>query len=186
MAYFSKEIYERKANYAYTISMEGIRAIAQYFVKKDGYSEDDEEYEDMIDNYAEIFEPVARLSHLRHEIHSNTQYRLLEFWDSSFDRLIDEVNELNRKYDLAPVAVETMECDSFVDLIMENEIVLESLGIEKEQWDKYLDENGDWKDDNEIGDMIDRKMDENIDKWSESIRNWFGYINEKFGSDFPH
>lgn len=186
MAYFSKEIYERKANRAYKISMEGIRAIAQYFVKKDGYSEDDEEYEDMIDNYAEIFEPVARLSHLRHEIHSNTKCRLSGFEDLSFDRLIDEVNELNRKYNLAPVAVETMEWDSYVDINMENEVVLECLGIEEEQWDKYLDENGDWKDSNEICDMVYRKMDENIDKWSESIRNWFGYINEKFGSDFPH
>ena len=78
MAYFSKEIYDRKRDYAYRISNEGLEKIALYLVAenpkyKDVTWESDDELLDEIDSEIEgliyELEPIAELSHKRHEIH---------------------------------------------------------------------------------------------------------------------
>lgn len=184
-AYFGKDAYERKAEYAYRISSEGISAIAEYYAQQDGLTYDDDEYEDAVVDYETIFEPIAELSHLRHNIHSSGLHYNLDFWKSEYETLIDEVNELNEKYELAPIDVEYLDYESLPDMdIMSNSEICDLMGWDETYW---LDEDGDLIVDkkNEFYDNIAYAIREEIDRWSDSVREWFWYVNEKFGTDFP-
>jgi hypothetical protein len=184
-AYFSKEAYERKKEYAYRKSSGGIRAIAEYYAQQDGLTEEDNEYEDAVNDYETIFEPVSELSHLRHEIHSSGMHYNLDFWKSEYETLIDEVNELNQKYELAPTDVKQFDYESLPDTeIMSNSEICDFMGWDESDW---LDEDGDLIVDkkNEFYDNVAYAISEGIDEWSNSVREWFWYVNQKFGTDFP-
>ena len=74
MAYFSKDIYDRKRDYAYRISNEGLEKIALYLVSENPKYKnadlDDEDVQDEIDSEIEDLiyelEPIAELSHKKH------------------------------------------------------------------------------------------------------------------------
>lgn len=184
-AYFGKDAYERKMEYAYKKSGEGIRAIAEYYAQKEGLTYDDDEYEDVVNDYETIFEPIAELSHLRHEIHSSGVHSNLDFWEYQYETLIDEVNGLNHEYDLVPKDVQYLDGESLPDMdIMSNSEICDLMGWDKSDW---LDEDGDLLIDKEnmFYDNIAYAIREGIDEWSDSVREWFWYVNEKFGTDFP-
>lgn len=184
-AYFGKDAYERKMEYSYKKSGEGIRAIAEYYAQKEGLTYDDDEYEDVVNDYETIFEPIAELSHLRHEIHSSGLHYNLDFWKSEYETLIDEVNGLNHEYDLVPKDVKYLDWESLPDMdIMSNSEICDLMGWDKSDW---IDEDGDLIVDkkNEFYDNVAYAISEGIDEWSDSVREWFWYVNEKFGTDFP-
>ena len=184
MAYFSKEVYERKREYAYRQSANNLEIMAEYYAQRDGLTEDDDEYEDTVADYENMFEPIAELSHLRHEIHSSGVHYNLDFWESQYETLIDEVNELNQKYELAPTDVKQFDYESLPDNMMSNSEICDFMGWDESDW---LDEYGDLIDDkkDEFYDNIAYAISEEIDEWSGSVRKWFGYVNQKFGTNFP-
>lgn len=193
MAYFDKETYERKARYAYRISREGLEKIAVYLVsenpKYNNADLDDEDIQDEIDKKIEgliyELEPIAELSHKRHEIHSTDRSHFIygsvdlhkvgtEYSDGC---LIDDVNELSEKYNLVNEKIPYIklpECDTYID---SDEDILNYYGIDI----------SDDEDENHINayEALFEDWDDCIDNWSHSVRKWFRKLNEKFGTDFP-
>jgi hypothetical protein len=184
-AYFGKDAYGRKAEYAYRKSSEGISAIAEYYAQQDGLTYDDDEYEDAVNDYETIFEPIAELSHLRHKIHSSGTHYNLDFWDYHYDTMIDEVNKLNDEYNLSQIDVEYLDYESLPDIeIMSNSEICDLMGLDESEW---LDGDGDliYDKKNKFYDEIAWAISDEVDKWSDSVREWFWYVNQKFGTEFP-
>lgn len=192
MAYFSKEVYDRKRDYAYRISNEGLEKIALYLVAENPKYKNadlsDDEISDEIDSEIEslIYElkPIARLSHKRHEIHSNHSDSRMDWWDNEIEDIISEVNGLNKTYDLVKENVPSIDTDDEgVDIDWDAWLVCDTLGLNE---DEYL-EDGNWKDDkfNDVYELVCEYNRDLKNKWSDSIRKWFKKINDKFGSDFP-
>lgn len=169
MAYYTKEEYRRKAEYAYGKSTEGITMIAA------ALGVDEEE-----------LEPIARLSHTRHKIHSTAASHFAcdsselakvgtQYSDGS---MIDDVNALNRKYKLV---------DGDIPCIHEPEVEM-SVDSDEDIMD-YYDKATDGMNDDDIHaeayDLICCDWAEIIDQWSDAVRQWFGKLNERFGTDFP-
>lgn len=120
MAYFSKDIYDRKRDYAYKISNEGLEKIALYLVSENPKYKnadlDDEDVQDEIDSEIEDLidelEPIADLSHFRHKLHSTKTSSLFTVESANFDLpdqyddnlsedgLYYKVTELNKRYGL--------------------------------------------------------------------------------------
>lgn len=192
MAYFSKEIYDRKREYAHGIAREGLEKIALYLVaenpKYKNADLDDEDVQDEIDkeieNLINELEPIAELSHKRHEIHSDGNDSHLDWWDNEIMDIIREVRELNEKYNLINKDVRGFDYEEEgVDWDWDNWLICDVLNLDE---DEYL-EDGQW---------IDEKKDEAYEKaceynrelkdeWSDSVRQWFKEINKKFDTDFP-
>lgn len=210
MAYFSKDAYERKREYAARVANDGLTSIAKILALKDlnftgdsseeilsswdkyleslnddAYNYETDKLDSLIQSYEDELEPLKELSYKRHEIHSTDRghfvagsYRLTPIGTQySEECLISEVNELNRKYGLSDKSVPLIkepECDLDIDSI---EDVLDYYGIEV---------SGDEDEDREAAhNALREDWDNCINQWSESVRDWFSDINQKFGSDFP-
>lgn len=193
MAYFSKDIYDRKRDYAYRISNEGLEKIALYLVSENPKYKnadlDDEDVQNEIDKEIEDLiyelEPIAELSHLRHNIHSTDRGHFIadssdlhkvgtEYSDGC---LIDDVNELNKKYNLVDEKLRYIslpQCDMDID---SDEDILDYYG---EDISEDEDENHE-----KAYELLFEDWDDCINKWSDSVRQWFREINKKFDTDFP-
>lgn len=193
MAYFSKDTYDRKRNYAYRISKEGLEKIALYLVSENPKYKnadlDDENVQDEIDSEIEdlIYElkPIAELSHKRHEIHSTDRRHFMsdssdlhevgtEYSDGC---LIDEVNALNKKYNLVNEKIPYIKLPEVDFDIDSDEDILNYYGI-----DVSDDEN---ENHTNAYETLFEDWDDCINKWSNSVRQWFKELNEKFDTDFP-
>ena len=194
MSYFSKEIYQKKRDYAYTVSSKGLENVATYLVaenpkyKNADLSNDDifQEINSVIEDLINELEPIQQLSHKRHEIHSanrrhfvNDSSELSKIGNQYSDGcLIDDVNRLNRKYNLVKDVVKLI---GDVGVSYDSDSDEEILG--------YYGEDYVGLDDNEIHEKAYELMvwdwDATINKWSDSVRAWFKEINKKFNTDFP-
>lgn len=191
MAYFDKETYERKRNYAYRVSSEGLEKIANQLVLEDPKYEnadlDDETIQEQIESEIEDLiyelEPIAELSHLRHNIHSDghdTSFHF-SFQDSE---IIDNANEINKKYNLNKNEIPYPNTEDLPSLDDDNWLLCEEFDLDEDEW---LDEDGDWIGDKyeDIYEMVVERVREEKDRWSDSVRKWFRTLNEKFGTNFP-
>lgn len=194
MAYFSKEVYDRKRDYAYRISKDGLEKIALYLVaenpkyKNVDWDSDDELLDEMdseIEELIDELEPIAELSHKRHEIHSTDRKHFVN--DSSDlhkigtqysdNCLIDEVNSLNKKYNLVADKVPYINC---VEVDFDTDSDEDILDYYGEDVSDDEDENH-----NKAYECMFFDWDEQINKWSDSVRKWFRELNKKFDTDFP-
>lgn len=167
MAYYSKETYERKREYAANIAYDGIHRIAE----ATGMAED-------------ALDIVAEASSLRHELHSESR-KTEVILRGKFNRvgtqytvdrtLADEINDLHLIDDAFPTIIEPdiTDDDSTQDIF------------------DYCDEKipKDVDDEDELRwlalDLLQSCFDEAVNTWSDSVRAWFAKINEKYGTDFP-
>ena len=141
--------------------------------------------DEMINLFMELM-PIANLSHKRHEIHSTSVDKFVENLSelhtigtqySTGDSLIDDVNRINKKYHLVDDDVPFI---SVVELMLDvdsTEEILEYYG-EKPSDDDDADTN-------RILNLLVEDWAEKIDSWSNSVRGWYGKLNEKFGTRFP-
>ena len=194
MAYFSKDIYDKKRDYAYRISSEGLEKIAETLVAEDpkykNVDLDDDKVIDSIDkdiqNLIYELEPIQDLSHRRHSIHSDGDDCHLDWWDNTIEDIIDNVNGLNKKYSLVNKQVHGIDIEEEgIDFDWDNWLICDSLDLNE---DEYLDEYGYWKDDDKKDEVYELTCEENRrlkDKWSEGVREWFSGLNKKFDTDFP-
>lgn len=193
MAYFSKEIYDRKRDYAYRISNEGLEKIALYLVaenpkyKNVNFESDDELLDEMdseIEGLIYELEPIAELSHKRHEIHSDGDDSHMDWWDNEIIDIITKVTELNDTYNLINIDVPSIDYeDEGVDLDWDNWLICDVLDLDE---DEYL-EDGQWID-GKYDEVYEKACEYNRelkDEWSDSVRKWFKEINKKFDTDFP-
>ena len=91
--------------------------------------------------------------------------------------MIDDVNELNKKYNLADEKLEYIslpECDMDID---SDEDILDYYGEDVSE-----DENENHE---KAYELLFEDWDKCINKWSDSVRKWFKEINKKFDTDFP-
>ena len=184
MAYFSKEIYDRKRDYARNIADEGLELIALYIVSHnkeyENYSDDD--LDDEIEDLIEELEPIKELSFARHRMHSSSTYdsedvELIGSEYSDGDTLIDQVNELNDTYDLVKDDLHYLDDPLVNEETYEDEDVADYFDVEED----------------EVTDDMTYKFVEHLrDEWneikdknSEYIRSWFRELNKKFGTKFP-
>ena len=195
MGYFSKEVYQRKADYAYRISTAGLDKIVYSIITENTTEEnakiikekiDSKTYSDeMLNLYMELM-PISELSHKRHEIHSTscndfvnniidlhtigTQY-------STGDSLIDEVNRINKKYHFV---------DDDIPFITEVELMMDVNSTE-EILEYYGEEpsDDDNADTNRVRELLATDWSEKLDYWSDSVRLWYRKLNEKFDTNFP-
>lgn len=170
-AYFSKDVYARKRMYADKVALEGIQRIA-YILSEDGKGD----YEDIL----EELEPIEKLSHARHEMHSSS--------DSDMDCMDDigtqysdgslgyDAEQVNKKYGLVPgvscnvgYIPEVMLTDDYDTIADYYDTTPEDI---EENWNDYAE-------------RIMSEWRECKDDVSNKIRVWFYYLNEKFGTDFP-
>lgn len=178
MSYFTKDIYDKKREYAYKNSAEGVSLIAEKIS-----NENNLDFETLL----EELQPIGELSHKRHELHSTdrrhfisenvevlnelgTQYSVEE-------DLIDKVNKINKKYNLTPKTIRKIDADKpDVDIDSYSEIIEfygEDIPTEEEEIkSKALD-------------LLYEDWDKEIEEWSNSVREWFYYVNKKYGSNFP-
>lgn len=180
--FFSKEAYERKAEYAYRVSVESIIVIANNIAKTNNIQEDD------INDLIEELEPIAELSHTRHTIHSTDRFhflygnnvsRLLNAVENEYyeGELVYVVNGINKKYKLVDSDVEYLKIPIMdLDIDSCNDII-EYYGEEVSE-DEF--ENKDL-----AVNLLYEDWDNKINNWSNSVRVWFGKLNKKFGSKFP-
>lgn len=216
MAYFSKEVYDRKRDYAYRISNEGLEKIALYLVSENPKYKnadlDDEDVQDEIDSEIEDLiyelEPIANLSHFRHELHSTKASSLFntesadfdlpkQYDDDSEDCLYYEVMELNKKYGLVNKKLPPMpdfydvpynwlevydpySSDGAKDIYNEDEFVSKEYTLE--EWLSFIDSDEITE---KLYDLSYEIDEERKNKWSDSVRQWFKEINKKFDTDFP-
>ena len=202
MAYFDKETYARKKEYAYKISKEGTEQIALWifcktnkldFDKYENWYSDflinstEEEFENFNDNFSDSMEnllvdlePIQDLSHARHDMHSSRNgdmdcFDKLGTEYSLDDCLIDQVNYLVKNYELGLPKLDLMPVPG-VSLDDEYELIAEYFDVAeedvKDDYDKYYDEI--------IGIWREAK-----NKGSEAIRKWFSLVNKKFDTNFP-
>lgn len=193
MSYFSKEIYDKKRDYAHKISKEGLEKIALYLIaenpKYKNADLEDENVQDEIDSEIENLiyelEPIAELSHERHNIHSTNRGHFIsndsdlhevgtEYSDGC---LIDEVNALNKKYNLVDKKLNYIELPQCSFDIDSDEEILDYYGEDVSE-DEYENHEKAYK-------LLFEDWDNCINKWSDSVRQWFREINKKFDTDFP-
>lgn len=195
MANLTKEEFQRKADYANRISKEGMDKIIYSILTKNTTEEkakiikeqiDSKTYSDeMINLFMELM-PIADLSHKRHEIHSTSVDKFVENLSelhtigtqySTGDSLIDDVNRINKKYHLV---------DDDVPFISEVELMLDVDSTEEilEYYGEKPSDDDD-ADRNRILNLLVEDWAEKIDSWSNSVRGWYGKLNEKFGTRFP-
>lgn len=193
MAYFSKEVYDRKRDYAYRISKEGLEKMALYLVAenpkyKNADLEDDdvqEEIDSEIESLIYELEPIAELSHERHNIHSDNHDAHMDWWTQETERIISEVSELNDKYNLVNQEVPSIDAeDEGVDCDWDAWLVCEILDLDG---DEYLEDNFHFNDEkfDEVYELCCEYNRKLKDEWSNSVRKWFKEINKKFDTDFP-
>lgn len=184
MSYFSKDAYDRKREYAYRTSADGVERIASYIVANT-MQPDDPDAEQRMDELVEELQPIAELSHKRHEIHSTDPQHfaydislLTEVGNEYSDGcLIDTVEELNRKYSLVPEGIPYIG-DVLVSPESDTtEEILDYYGKEPTG-----DEDADR---NTAVDLVVEDWSNVINTWSSAVRAWFGKLNRKVGSDFP-
>ena len=195
MANLTKEEFQRKADYANRISKEGMDKIIYSILTKNTTEEkakiikeqiDSKTYSDEMFNLFMELMPIADLSHKRHEIHSTSVDKFVENLSelhtigtqySTGDSLIDDVNRINKKYHLV---------DDDVPFISEVELMLDVDSTEEilEYYGEKTSDDDD-ADKNRILNLLVEDWAEKIDSWSNSVRGWYGKLNEKFGTRFP-
>lgn len=130
--------------------------------------------------------PIIEFSHKRHEIHSTSVDKfvgnLIELHSigsqySTRDCLIDEVNHINKKYHLADDDIPFISEVELMPDVDSTEEILEYYG-EKPSDDDNADTN-------RVIELLAEDWWEKIDSWSNSVRGWYGKLNEKFGTRFP-
>lgn len=200
MAYFSKEVYDRKRDYAYRVSREGLEIIAntllieEEFGTEDKYWEyadtlTDEEYEDFkeeweskVEDLVEELEPLQELSHARHEMHSSStisDYSIFEPFEDSY--LLLDVNNLIKKYDLGV----KKPLDDIKTPDMSWNDSMEDL-FDYYGYGEYDLEDEDYDDKElEIVDELTTDWRNAQNYYSQYIREFFGRINDRFDTDFP-
>jgi len=161
MAYFTKEQYEAKREYAARVSASNEEILANARV-----SDDD-------------IETLIKLSHTRHKLHCARGEELRRLFDEvgtqySCDKtLVDFANEIAEKYNLpnipAPYIPE-------VDASDDNYLIAEYFDISEEELEAR---------DFEIYNDIYELWEEAKNKVSHDIRVFFYYVNDRFGTDFP-
>lgn len=189
MAYFSKDAYARKREYAYKVSLDSLEILAIALLADnpkyaDLDREDPEKLDSLVEDLIEELRPIANLSHKRHEIHSTDRSHFFsdvselvtvgnEYSDGC---LIDDVNSLNRKYNLV---------DTDVPII--GDVVVTSDDSTEDILDYYgKDSSGDESTDHDLCySLMYDDWDSVINTWSDNVRSWFKKLNEKFGTDFP-
>lgn len=201
MAYFDKETYARKKEYAYKISKEGTEQIALWifcktnkldFDKYENWYDDflenstEEDFEKFNDKFSDSMEdllielePIQELSHARHDMHSSRNGDMdcfdklgTEFSDGC---LIDKVNYLVKEFELGLPKLDLMPVP-VVSLDDDYEEIADYFDVDKEDveddYDTYYDRIiGIWQ--------------EARNKGSEAIRKWFSIVNKKFDTNFP-
>lgn len=161
MAYFTKEQYEAKREYAARVSASNEEILANA-----RFSDDD-------------IETLIKLSHTRHKLHCAKGEELRRLFDEvgtqySFDKtLVDFANEIAEKYNLpnihAPYIPE-------VDVSDDNYLIAEYFDISEEELEaRYF----------EIYNDIYELWEEAKNKVSYDIRVFFYYVNDRYGTDFP-
>ena len=198
MAYFTKEEYQRKTEYACGVSEVGVIKLALALATKDsGFKYSDLEDAEIskklrlkVEPLITELQPIAYLSHARHEIHSTPRTDFLR--DDSevhqvMDRvgtkysydisLVDEVNELNKKYQLVDAEIPCISCVEIMTSVDSTEEILENYG-------KEISDNEE-KNEALARDLLFMDWDEKIESWSNYIKEWFGKLNQKFGTNFP-
>ena len=184
MAYFSKDIYDRKREYAFQQSNKGIDEIALEILIKQGTKPEDEDFDEKLNDLIEELEPIQELSHERHNFHSSRDLDSSYFdnignqYNWGEDTLLSKVNDLNKKYKIIekdlPNYFNIPEVDYDVDSI---EDICDYYGIEyteltNEIYDKAIE-------------MLQEDIRKSKDNASETIRAWFKEINNKYGTNFP-
>lgn len=180
MAYFSKDAYWNKKLYADKVAGESADAVADYILNQQGITDDNEDYEDLRDDLLEELEVLNKLSSERHEMHTSDSCDCFDKLGNQYtygDCLIEQVNALNKKYDLV---------DSYLSMIAEPEATPDmSLEDLCEYYDIEYDEDNYHKILNRVTELLDDDWNRARDAASEEIRKWFGLLNEKTGSQYP-
>lgn len=163
MAYFTKEAYEGKSNYAARKNRDN-----REILREQGLNED-------------IIELLVNISSLRHELHCSSYGergndligKLGGKQYSCGTELICQLNEQKLIEEKMPLIDETdvdFNFDSVEDILDYYEVP----PTDNE------DENSDlaYK-------LISEDFEENVNNWNLKCRQWFGKFNEKYGTDFP-
>lgn len=204
MAYFSKEVYARKREYAYRVSREGLEIIAntllveEEFGTEDKYNEyidtlTDEEYldfeeewESKVEDLVEVLEPLQELSHARHEMHSSStmsDYSIFEPFGNQWEGLSDllvSVNDLIKDYDLG-VKKPLVEINApEMGLNDTREDLFNYYGYEYDLEDDDYDDK-----ELEVLNELSTDWRNAQDYYFQYLREFFGRINDRFGTDFP-
>lgn len=170
-AYFSKEAYERKKKFAQRTAGEGIRRIAEILEEEGLGSADDLEIK---------LEPIRRLSHARHDMHS------------SRDSDMDCMDEIGHQYSDGCLGLDAQEVNEELGLVPGvscNVGYIPEVSIHDgtDMIADYYDVDASEVEDN-WNDYVERIYDE----WrsckndvSEKLRKWFRLLNERFGTNFP-
>ncbi len=209
-AYFSKDAYERKAQYAYRISNEGITKLATWIVCRnnkinyeeveqywedleekswendtyDEFKQKLEEFEEEIEDISEELIPISELSHARHKMHTSTPFDFDCFDEIGHQYsdicLVSSVNDIIKEYKL-PL--------KYLDTAIIPEITTDD-NIEDiaEYYDLEIDEDeieDDTIDTDFYYEYVYEDWDKVKDDYSEYIRDWFGELNDLVDSDFP-
>ena len=165
MAYFAKDQYAGKKEYAAKVSADN-----EKILREAGMSE--EETELLID-----------LSHTRHELHSSRGQELRNLFDkvghqySADETLVDKANKIAEKYNLP-----TMPAPGIpeIDLDDDYDMIADFFGVTKEEVEKDFEENtGEYYQD------ILLEWEKAQNKASHDIRVFFYHVNKKYGTDFP-
>lgn len=177
MAYYSKEAYEKKREFAYRTSSDSIETLAMAILGK-------KEIDNQVEELAKELKPIAELSHKRHEIHSTDRKHFINDVDEltkvgneySDGCLINDVDELNKKYHLT---------DAELPLI--GDVTVTGQDSDEDILDYYSETpSGDeFKDHNRAIELMVEDWDNIINSWSDAVREWFRKINEKYGTNFP-
>lgn len=179
MAYFDKETYERKREYAYNRSWESKEIIAKAL----GIDEDDER-----------LIALGELSHIRHEIHSTqhpeslvsgNNFELKQNCDlvghqfscgGELSTLVDDLHLIDQCFPTITLPETSDEIDTFRERI--------------EYFGEKVPE--DWDDEENYDELCNLCYEveyfgcrEIIDAWSKDVRDWFRQVNEKYGTSFP-
>lgn len=163
MAYFSKEVYEGKLNYASRKSRDN-----RDILREQGLNED-------------TIDLLVSVSSLRHELHcssygesSNNLIRKLGGKQYSCGtELIYQINEKKLIEEKMPL-IDELDVDFDSDSV---EDILNYYGVSATD-----DET---ENSNLAYNYIRKDFEENINNWNLSCRQWFGKINKKYGTDFP-
>lgn len=206
MAYYNKDTYEKKKNYANKISKEGIESIALYYALQDmgirgkdmndcleewniyldSIEDEDtldseiETLEDKIEDYKETFEPIRILSHTRHEVHSTDRKSLV--YDCS------ELHSIGTEYSTGETLI-----DQVNNLNREYNFTKKKIPIIRviepdsdiDSWEDildYYDETPLTEEDDEDYEEKNRQLAIQlmIEDWDESINEWSNSVRDWF------
>lgn len=185
MAYYSKDVYDRKREYAYNVSNLGIDEIAIAILKKQGITTDDDNFDEKLEDLVEELQPIVDLSHERHEMHSSRDTTDVTYMDiignqyNVGETLLNKVNELNKKYHI-------------IQQTLPDYFEIPEMDVDVDDWEEICEYYGIEYDENDYNDMVEKAGNALItdnrnkkDYASETIRQWFSAINEKYGTNFP-